>query len=62
VILEAPNPESLHLLLSKFKSFKLMKKKIIGLIHILRIVYVQIMDLDLGNNNTNDFLKILKEV
>jgi len=39
-----------------------MKKKIIGLIHILRIVYVQIMDLDLGNNNTNDFLKILKEV
>jgi hypothetical protein len=39
-----------------------MKKKIIGLIHILKIVYVQIMDLDLGNNNTNDFLKILKEV
>jgi hypothetical protein len=39
-----------------------MKKKIIGLIHILRIMYVQIMDLDLGNNNTNDFLKFLKEV
>jgi hypothetical protein len=39
-----------------------MRKKIIGLIHILRIVYVQNVDLDLGNKNTNDFLKILKEV
>ncbi len=62
VILAAPNLNSLHLLLSKFKSFKLMRKKIIGLIHILRIVYVQNVDLDLGNKNTNDFLKILKEV